>query len=167
MSRIDFVTGAPEKYAHLVDALATVPDRLRTAVGSHRATDLRRAPAEGEWSVQEILAHLAFYSHANGVFIHRMVTMADPQRTPFPPGHQDPDLLAMDPDALLAYITDEIGQTVAFLSETPDAAWGRRGLIRGASQSVRQVVASHTGHFEEHIAEIAARLHAAEPAATR
>src|SRR5690554_953973 len=149
MARIDFVTGAPEKYAHLVDALATLPDRLSAAVGNHRTGDLRRPPAEGAWSVQEILAHLAFYAHANGVFIHQMVTMYDQERRPFPPGHQDPELLRLEPAALLEYIRDEIGQTVDFLSGTPDAAWGRRGMVRGASRSVRQMVAQHIEHNEE------------------
>ena len=157
MSRIDFVTGAPEKYAHLVDALATLPDRLRAAVGNARGADLRRAPSEGEWSVHEILAHLAFYAHANGVFIHQAVTMTDAQRRPWDPGHQDPECLAMDTGALVEFIADELGKTTDFLAGTPDAAWGRRGLIRGASHSVRQIVALHISHFEEHIEEIAAR----------
>jgi hypothetical protein len=166
MSRIDFVTGAPEQYAHLVDALATLPDRLRTATGGRRDAELRRGPESGGWSTHDILSHLAFYAHTNGVFIHQAVTMTDAQRRPFPPGHQDPELQAMDPAALLDYIDAEIGKTVDFLAGTPDAAWGRRGLIRGASQSVRQIVASHIAHFEEHVEEIA-RLNASAPAAAR
>lgn len=167
MARIDFVTGAPEKYAHLVDALATLPDRLRTAVGNHRAGDLRRAPGEGEWSVHEILAHLAFYARVNGVFIHQMVTMYDQERRPFASGHQEPECLAMEPAALLDDIERELGKTVDFLAGTPDAAWGRRGMVRGASRSVRQMVAQHIEHFEEHVAEIAQQLGAAQTAGNR
>src|SRR5690606_35290590 len=47
LSRIDFVTGAPEKYAHLVDALATVPDRLRLVLRGRTTAELRREPGEG------------------------------------------------------------------------------------------------------------------------
>jgi uncharacterized damage-inducible protein DinB len=160
MSRIDFVTGAPQKYAHLVDSLATVPDRLRRAVAGRSAGDLRREPAGGDWSAQRVLAHLAVYAHHNGVFIHRMVTMWDPERAAF-----DEDALIdqhgylrMEPNDLLQLIDDEVSKTVDFLSETPDAAWGRRGMVAGASRSVRQQVQRHIDHFQEHIDQVAALL---------
>ncbi|MEX2373616.1 MAG: hypothetical protein WD800_07430, partial [Dehalococcoidia bacterium] len=82
MSRIDFVTGAPEKYAHLVDALATVPDRLRRAVAAQPSSALGQPDAAG-WSMERVIAHMAVYARANGVFVHRMVTMTDPEREDF------------------------------------------------------------------------------------
>ena len=160
MSRIDFVTGAPLKYAHLVDRLSTVPDRTRQAVGRAGSGDLRREPAGGGWSAQRVLAHMAVYAHHNGVFIHRMVTMYDQNRTPFDEDAivEHEGFLRMDPANLVRYIDDEVSKTVDFLAETPDAAWGRRGMVNGASRSVRQQVQRHIDHFEEHIDQVAELL---------
>lgn len=167
MSRIDFVTGAPEQYAHLVDALATVPDRVRAAVNGHSDDDLRRPTEDGGWSAQRVLAHLAIYAHSTGVFIHRMVTMTDPERV-----FEDEDaiveargLMNSAAEDLLRELEAEVGETVGFLSETPDAAWGRRGMAMGMSRSVRQQVQRHIDHFEEHIAQLHEILGTREQAA--
>lgn len=158
MSRIDFVTGAPEKYAHLVDALSTVPERLRDALAGRSADELARAGSEGAWSVQRTLAHMAVYAHANGVFLHRMVTMTDPPRREIDEEAGAAALGQLDAAALLAEVEREIGKTVDFLSETPDAAWGRPGRISGLRRSVRQQVSLHINHMDEHLTQIEAAL---------
>jgi hypothetical protein len=156
MARIDFVTGAPEQYAHLVDRLATVPDRVRSAINGASGADLASTPAGEEWPVQRILAHMAIYAHVNSVFIHRMVTMYDSQRMPFDEEAmiEEAGYLSAPPEGVLAVLEDEVGRTVRFLSETPDAAWGRRGMVRGYSRSVRQQVQAHIAHLEEHIEQV-------------
>lgn len=154
MARIDFVTGAPEKYAHLVDALATVAPRLRESMAGARDMDLRREPTDG-WSVHRILAHLALYAQRNGVFIHQMGTMTDPIRLDFDEEQETQRLLSLGTAALLASIEEEVARTVDFLSGTPDASWGRPGrLPRNGRRSLRQQVESHIRHFEEHIDQI-------------
>ena len=154
MARIDFVTGAPEKYAHLVDRLATVAERTAAVLAGQTSAELRREPPDG-WSAQRVLGHMAFHAHANGVFTHQLATMTDPQRTPFPSGYEDPELATRDPLELLQFIEDETAQTVALLSGTPDAAWGRPGFVRGARRSLRQHVQAQITHLEEHIAQLA------------
>jgi hypothetical protein len=162
MARIDFVTGAPEKYAHLVEALATVATRARAAVEGHREAELRRDPAGGGWSPHRTLAHMALFAQRNGVFIHQMGTMTDPDRLAFDEEAETQALLGKSPAALLDLIEDEIGGTVAFLSVTPDASWGRPGRIGGARRSLRQQVASHGSHMAEHIDQIATALAASK-----
>ena len=159
MSRIDFVTGAPERYIGEVRALAAIPDRLRAALEGHSAEDLRRAPSEGEWSPVRVLAHLLSYARHTGEFIYRIAWM------------QEPVLVSWDEAAeveregwerlegreLLARIRAEIESTVALLSETPDASWGRPGLHPlGGRRSLRQQVRTHVRHLEDHIAQIEA-----------
>lgn len=156
MSRIDFVTGAPEKYAHYVDSLATLADRTRAVLAGRTSADLTRDPGNSEWSAQRVLAHMAHYARANGVFIHQVATMTDPLRAPFPPGHEDPDLVAMNGAALLDALEQELAQTSDFLAGTPDASWGRPGRIRGTRRSLRQIVAAHINHLEEHIEQLRA-----------
>lgn len=159
MSRIDFVTGAPERYIGEVRALAAIPDRLRAALEGHAAEDLRRVPSEGEWSPARVLAHLLSYARHTGEFIYRIAWM------------QEPVLVSWDEAAeveregwerlegpeLLARIRAEIESTVALLSETPDASWGRPGLHPlGGRRSLRQQVRRHVRHLEDHIAQIEA-----------
>ena len=155
MSRIDFVTGAPEKYAHLVDDLATVPVRLRDVLEGQPATSLRRDPGDG-WSVVRILQHMRLYAERNGVFIHQMATMTDPTRAPFE--EIEAESFSTDPSRLLEEIEREVGKTVDFLSGTPDASWGRPGHLRSGRRSLRAQVAAHTAHLNEHIEQIEAVL---------
>ncbi len=155
MSRIDFVTGAPEKYADLVDALSVVPERLRRVVEGQSPATLRQE-RDGGWSAVRVMAHMLLYAKRNGVFIHQMATMTDPIRAPF--DESESEAFVNDPQRLLDDIEREIGYTVAFLSHTPDASWGRPGRLPSGRRSLRQQVRAHTDHMNEHIAQIEALL---------
>src|SRR5690606_16136393 len=97
----DFVTGAPEKYAHLVERVATGPQRLRDLVEGRPASILRVPPEDGAWSVLRIMAHLVVVTQRNGVFIYRMATMTDPERQPFDEAEESRRLESANPEALL------------------------------------------------------------------
>lgn len=157
MSRIDFVTGAPEKYAHLVDALATVPDRLRMVLRGRTAAELRREPAEG-WPIVRILAHMRLYAERNGVFIHQMGTMTEPVRAPINEEEDAAPFVGAGPERLVDEIEVEVGRTVAFLSHLPDASWGRPGRLPAGRRSLRAQVQAHTDHLNEHITQIESLL---------
>ncbi len=155
MARIDFVTGAPEKYAHLVELLSTVPERLRAVAATASAASWTAAPREGgEWTAQHTLAHMALYAQKNGVFIRQMATMSDPARLPFDEDAETAALEARPASELVALVEAEVAKTVDLLSGTPDAAWGRPGQIRGARRSLRQQVKSHAEHLQEHVDQI-------------
>jgi uncharacterized damage-inducible protein DinB len=154
-SRIDFVTGAPEKYADLVDALAVIPNKYRAALAGVSDGAMRAEPADGGWSAQRNLAHVVFVTEANDVFIHQMAKMTNPVRKAFPVGYVAEDLENHSLATLLQRLDDAIGRTVTLLGHTPDAAWGRPGEARGMRRSIRQMVVYHIAHFDEHLAEIA------------
>lgn len=154
MSRIDFVTGAPEKYAHLVERLATAPERLRSVLAERTASELRVVPGEGEWAIPRILAHMAVLAERNGVFIHQMGTMTDPERLAFSEPEEASRLEQLNLNALVEKISTDLGGTVAFLSHTPDASWGRPGRKNGLRRSLRQEVTTHAEHMHEHIDQI-------------
>jgi hypothetical protein len=158
MSRIDFVTGAPEKYAHLVDDLIQVRTELRACVNSFSEAEMRLARSDDIWSAKRTLAHIGVYVHLNGVFIHRMATMTDPQRLGVDEDQeiQTRGFMSGSSVELLDYIDQEIEQTVELLAHTPDAAWGRRGIVDGNSYSLRQRVAAHADHIREHTTQIIA-----------
>ncbi len=157
-TRIDFVTGAPEKYAHLVDRLSTAPDRLREPMAGSSVAELRREPADGNWSIVRILAHLSVVAPRNGVFIYQMGTMTDPERMPFVEADEAERLKLANPESLLSTIESAVAELVGFLSQTPDAAWGRPGRKNGLRRSLRQEVTTLADHFDEHIAEIGRQL---------
>ena len=157
-SRIDFVTGAPEKYAHLVDRLSTAPDRLRASVAGRSNADLRREPADGNWSIARILAHLAVVIPRNGKFVYQMGTMTDPARMPFVETDEAARLQNVNPESNLATIEAAVAEVVEFLSHTPDASWGRPGRKNGLRRSLRQEVTALADHFDEHIEEIGRQL---------
>ncbi|MGE3856255.1 MAG: DinB family protein [Dehalococcoidia bacterium] len=155
-NRIDFVTGAPEKYADLVDRLTALPNKVRAAVGNLSDAAARQEPADGGWSVARNLGHLLFIAEANDVFIHQMAKMTSPARKDFPIGVIAEDLEVLPVATLLQRIDDAISHTVELLGHTPDAAWGRPGEVRGMRRSIRQMAVAHADHFEEHIATLAA-----------
>ncbi|MEI7926865.1 MAG: DinB family protein [Chloroflexota bacterium] len=153
-NRIDFVTGAPEKYADLVDALSVIPGKVRAAVEGVSDAAMRQEPAGG-WSAMRNLAHLAFLAEANDVFITQMAKMTNPSRKQFPSGYIAEDLEALPVSVLLQRIEDAFSHLVGLLGHTPDAAWGRPGEARGMRRSIRQMAVYHAEHFDEHLAEIA------------
>lgn len=157
-SRIDFVTGAPEKYAHLVDRISTGPERVREAVRGRPASELRRSPGEEQWSVARILAHLVVVTQRNGLFIYRMATMTDPARQPFDEADESRRLENANPESILQAFEAAVSEVVETLSSTPDAAWGRPGRKHGLRRSLRQEVIAMGDHFDEHIAEIRRQL---------
>lgn len=159
MSRIDFVTGAPQKYAHLVEALSTVPERLRAVASQARPGGWTAVPqGGGEWTAQHTLAHMALFAQKNGTFIWQMAKMTEPARLPFDEAAETAALEARPTADLIALVESEVAQTVDLLSETPDAAWGRPGSIKGARRSLRQQVQSHAEHLQGHVDQIAEAL---------
>lgn len=153
-NRIDFVTGAPEKYAHLVDAVATGPERLRDLVSGRSASELRRDPGDGNWFAARILAHLVVVTQRNATFLYQMSTMTDPVRQPFDEAAESERLQHANPESLVQAFEAAVGEVVAVLSHTPDAAWGRPGRKNGLRRSLRQEVESMRDHFDEHLSEV-------------
>ena len=157
MSRIDFVTGAPEKYASLVEELSAIPDRVERLVAGYTARDLQRAPAEGEWSAGRVAAHMLSYAIHNGEFIRQIAWMTDPRRRPW---DEDAEVAAegwasQNGATLAEALREAIAETVELLSGTPDASWGRPGTVPGRGRrSLRQQLRGHIDHLVEHIEQI-------------
>lgn len=171
MSRIDFVTGAPERHMHLVEALGAIPDRLEAVLAGHSTGELQAAPSGDEWAAARILSHMISYARRNHEFIYRIVWMTDPVREPWDEDAEEQGWESLDGAALVAALRAAIGETVELLSETPDASWGRPGIAggRGADhgggtrRSLRRQVGDHTAHLEQHLDHIEELLTAKAP----
>ncbi|MBM3140547.1 MAG: DinB family protein [Chloroflexi bacterium] len=157
MSRIDFVTGAPLRYMPLVDALATVPDRVEAVLRRHPGAHFHRAPAGGDWAPSRVLAHMLSYARHNGGFIYMITWMTDPVR---PAWDEEAEIeaegwLRLDASRAVEALRELIAPTVELLSTTPDASWGRPGgHPRDGRRSLRQQVQAHIDHLEEHTRQI-------------
>jgi hypothetical protein len=167
MSRIDFVTGAPEKYAPLVKELSAIPDRVEQLAARYTARDLQRAPAEDEWSAGRVLAHMISYAIHNGEFINQIAWMTEPRRRPW---DEEIEVAAegwtnKNGATLVETLRSSIAETIELLSGTPDASWGRPGTVPGRGRrSLRQQLRAHIDHLVDHIDQIEEFLAAPQPA---
>jgi hypothetical protein len=160
MPRIDFVTGAPEKYMPLVQEFTLIPARVEAVLGRGTAGDLQRAP-EGEWSPARILAHMICYARHNGDFIRQIAWMTEPQSQPWDEDDEvsREGLVTKNSAALLEALSSAIGETIQLLSHTPDAQWGRPGTVPNyGRRSLRQQLRAHIDHFGDHIDQLEALL---------
>lgn len=168
MSRIDFVTGAPEKYMPLVQELSLIPDRVERLVAGYTARDLQRAPAEGEWGANRVLAHMISYALHNGEFIRQIAWMTDPRRRAW---DEEAEVAAQgwtnkNGATLAEALREPIAETIELLSSTPDAGWGRPGTVPGRGRrSLRQQLRGHIDHLNEHIDQVEQLLGVPEAAA--
>jgi len=152
MSRIDFVTGAPEKYMSMVEELAAVPDHIATILDRLNSNEFRQS-RDPEWSPARILNHMISYAKHNGEFINQMAWMTDPTRREW---DEESELsMQANSDQLLQSLRDELFTTIELLSHTPDAQWGRPGSISYyGRRSLRQQLRSHIDHLSSHTDQI-------------
>src|SRR5690606_7948580 len=143
MARIDFVTGAPQRYMPLVDRLSVLPDRLGRVLAGRSRGDLQREPAEGEWSAARVAAHMVSYARHNHGFIFNMSWMTEPTRQPWDEEAEvgSEGWERLDGPGLVEAFEAELRKTIDVLVETPDASWGRSGTIPNRGRrSLRQQV---------------------------
>ena len=157
MSRIDFVTGAPEKYMPLVEELSTISDRIESLVSGCTDREMQQTNSADSWSIARIMAHMLSYTRHNSEFIHQIAWMTDPQRRPWDEIAEvtDQDLVSKDGTELSKVLRESIAKTVDLLSNTPDASWGRPGTVPGRGRrSLRQQLRNDINHLVEHIDQI-------------
>lgn len=114
----------------LLKILRSTPVVLRSLVSGLDEAGWRRRPAEGEWAVVEVVAHLADSDERAAARVRRMLAEDDPTL----PGY-DQDALArerryieMNPDEALDRFERGRSEHVALLEGLDDAGWRRPGL---------------------------------------
>ena len=162
MSRIDFVTGAPIRYAENVSLLSDIPNLVKKALGEEkiREEDAQAIDAhsnESDWSAHRVLCHMRNYSYNITLLISRMLTDTDPKQIQW---NENTEYLELNQSekALLninSQLKENIERLVVMLSKTPDAAWGRAGThLYLGRVSVKQLVKWHYNHLLQHIEQI-------------
>jgi uncharacterized damage-inducible protein DinB len=150
---------APLPIPELVAALTVAAGRLRAVAAGLDEAQRRHRPAPGEWSLNEVMAHLLHVE--TEVFLPRLQRMAredSPRFAAFSPEswarERDHGLEPFD-DSLSSFETARAA-TIAFVRALPDGAGERLG-VSGlfGPMTLRQYATHVADHDVEHLAQIA------------
>ena len=146
---------------HVIERLRDVPSRIARLFGTLPASRLSAAPAEGEWSTTEILAHLRA---SDDVLAYRAYMILARDNPPLPAfderrwaevaGYARLDAL----DSLQTYARRR-EELVTLLDGLASEAWARTGQheTRGAV-TLLDVLTTLLEHEEEHCAQLEAAV---------
>lgn len=146
--------------ADVAATIATLPAQLAALAEGLTAAELRQRPAEGEWSMKEVMAHLLKVER--DLFLPRLRRIATEALPVL--GSFDPDAWAAERDHREGLFADDLAaftavrrETVAFLEGVTPAVAGRAG-ISGYFGPVR--LDQYATHILDHDAEHLAQLRA-------
>jgi uncharacterized damage-inducible protein DinB len=138
----------------VIETFAAGGERLRRAVAGLSRDDLRALPGPGDWSIQELVIHLA---DSDAIAIDRMKRILT---------EDNPPLLYADEQAYVANLfCDEqslddavllfdVGrrQFAGVLRKLPDAAFARAGTHnRKGRVTLGEMVADYVAHLDHHL----------------
>ncbi len=146
--------------AELLAALGATAARLAGIAAGLDAAALRHRPAPGEWSMQEVMAHLMDLERT--LFLPRLRRMRDEASPAF--GAFDPAAWAASRDWNAGRFADDLatftaarGETLAFLAALPPGALERPGLSAHFGPVTLGTYATHVAdHDREHLAQMRA-----------
>ena len=132
--------------------LRATPGRLAEVTSGAAAADLRAAPAPGEWSAVEVLAHLRACADVWGGYVDLMTTTDVPtfkavnpttwiQRTDY----RDQDFLS----SLQAFAEQRL-RLLAVLDPLPAEGWSRTALVTGAGPATERTLLSYLDRMARH-----------------
>jgi DinB superfamily len=142
----------------ILKALRAGPIVVRRLVRGLPDDVVRRRPAEGEWAIVEVVAHLADTEERTLGRTRRMLADHEPYLEPY-----DPDALAAERGYIGMAIGDELDrfeslreEQSALLEGLTDEGWGRTGEHGEHGRITVQQLAAHTaGEDADHFAQIA------------
>jgi hypothetical protein len=144
--------------AEILKSLEAGPLILRRLVRDLPDGAIRRRPAEGEWAVVEVVAHLADTEERTLDRTTRMLREEEPFLEPY-----DPDALAIERGYLGMDLTAELDrfeslrvEQTSLLAGMGDGGWERVGEHGEHGRITVQQLAAHTaGEDADHFAQIA------------
>jgi DinB superfamily len=140
-----------------IESQRKAPKRVRKLIKGLSEKDLARRPAEGKWSIKEVLAHLADGELVMGSRLRYIAAM------------ERPTIVGYDQDAFVANLrydslgTEELlaafaalrAMNVALFDRLPDEAFARVGLhSERGEESLSTMLHSYAGHDRIHEQQI-------------
>jgi DinB family protein len=141
----------------VIDALEQLPRLLRGRLPDPTLHDVR--PAPGEWTVRQLLAHLADNEMVNGIRIRSVLTEEEPVLFGYDSDPWTRFFELEDADAALRRLESLRANTVKLVLGLSPAELSRRGLIsyRGP-ESLRVLLAVLAGHDRDHLEQLEATV---------
>ena len=145
----------------LLTLLAAAPSHIVAATADLSAAHLRAAPAPGEWSINDVLAHLRACADVWGGCIATILAQGEPSLRAVNPRTwlRQTDYLELDFAPSLAAFTAQRQALLAVLGPLPPAAWSRGATVKGAGKTLRRTVFSYAdwlaSHVRAHLKQIA------------
>jgi hypothetical protein len=144
--------------AEILKALEAGPLILRRLVRDLPDETIRRRPAEGQWAIVEVVAHLGDTEERTLDRTRRMLSEEDPFLEPY-----DPDTLAIERAYLGMHLAAELDRfeslradQTSLLAGLGDGGWERVGEHGEHGRITVQQLAAHTaGEDADHLAQIA------------
>ena len=138
----------PEQALHL---LAAAPVRIGTATAGRTANQLVTPPEPGEWSVNEVLAHLRSCSDVWGDAARAIAEGATTLRALNPRTWIKQTDYPKTPFASsFAAYKSQREELVAFLTSLPDDVWARTATITGAGNPLKRSVLDYADWIARH-----------------
>jgi len=139
------------------DTLRNYPDRLRAAVEGLSDEALARPEAEGKWSINHVLAHLAQFEMIWNLRVRSILA----SETPPPLYHFEQnrwirDVYRGEPAAeLIEQIAFIRKMNLDFLSRLREEEWDRVGIhAEYGPNTIRELLARFERHQEKHLGQV-------------
>lgn len=143
----------------LVEPLRTLPRNVTELLRDLRDDEAVYRPAEGGWSIKELVGHLSDAARIYHTRLYMMSTQTDPVLEPYDPDElvQKRQHLSRNIDDMVAEIRNWRGDTVRLLTSLVNWNWARTGQhLEDGRVSIRQLVEHMVEHEAEHLAELRA-----------
>ncbi len=142
----------------MIARIRELPARIETMVAGLDERQLDAPGGEGEWSVRQVVHHLAD-AHMNGFVRMKMViTEKKPILKPF--GQEEwaelPDTTGLPIDPSLAILRGIHERWGVLLESLPEQAWQRQGVhLERGLLSLDDLLATFARHGEDHLEQMA------------
>lgn len=138
----------------LLQALASTPTDIKRLLRGIDDSVARRRPADGEWSIVEIVNHLLDIEERYRVRLKRVIT----EDTPYF-DYMHPDETAMDDGMSIQALVKQFelarGETVGFLTAISQSDWGRSAVHETLGETrLRFLVQNLLDHDIAHLSQI-------------
>jgi hypothetical protein len=141
----------------IIDTLKDLPDLLERELAGLSDSVIRHKPSDSEWSVREVMGHLAFAEDVWHKRLYQVWSLTDPMLITFA-GEDDALEQARQATSVVPYlehIRANRPKTVDLLAHAVD--WTRLGQWRGTGRrTLKQLAEALVAHDADHIAQIQA-----------
>ena len=142
--------------------LAAAPRRITALTKGLTEAQLRRAPERGEWSANEVLAHLRACADTRGEAIRTILASDHPTIRAVNPltWIKETDYLDLDFRASLRAFTKQRAALLRALEPLPPRGWSRAATVTGAGRPLERTVLDYAEwvavHERPHLKQFAA-----------